>query len=99
SLALSFSAMAQKEPDASLLIIPQIGFLPASDPRVKGTVRAVERHLMLHDFVLRYRTEHVEDGLPPGEGAFLACSFWLADAYALLGQRAKAERLYKRLLA
>ena len=88
-----------KEPDASLLIMAQAGFLPPSDPRIKGTVRAIERRLMQDGFVLRYRTAQVRDGLPPGEGVFLACSFWLADNYVLLGQRAKAKRLFERLLA
>ena len=88
-----------KEPDASLLIMAQAGFLPPSDPRIKGTVRAIERRLIQDGFVLRYRTAQVRDGLPPGEGVFLACSFWLADNYVLLGQRAKAKRLFERLLA
>jgi GH15 family glucan-1,4-alpha-glucosidase len=88
-----------KEPDASLLTIAKIGFLPPSDPRVKGTLRAVERHLMQDGFVLRYRSQNVQDGLPPREGVFLLCSFWLADNYVLLGQRAKAKRLFEKLLA
>jgi len=88
-----------KELDASLLMIAKVGFLPATDARVKGTVRAIERQLMQKGFVLRYRTERTEDGLPPGEGVFLACSFWLADNYLLMGKRAKAKRLFKKLLA
>ncbi len=88
-----------KDLDASLLMIPNSGFLPPSDPRAKGTVRAIERGLMRNGLVLRYKTEDVTDGLPPGEGVFLACSFWLADACVLLGQHAKAERLFKKLLA
>jgi GH15 family glucan-1,4-alpha-glucosidase len=84
--------------DASLLLLPTVGFLPASDPRVRGTVAAVERYLSVDGFVLRYNTERVEDGLPPGEGAFLACSFWLADAYILQGRRDDARRLFERLL-
>jgi GH15 family glucan-1,4-alpha-glucosidase len=88
-----------KEPDASLLIMAMVGFLPASDPRIKGTVRAIERRLMQRGFLLRYRTEHVEDGLPPGEGVFLACAFWLAENYIILGQTAKAKKLFKKLLA
>ncbi|AMV35861.1 glycoside hydrolase family 15 protein [Planctomyces sp. SH-PL62] len=83
--------------DASLLMIPLVGFLPPSDPRVRGTVEAVERHLLRDGFVLRYDTSKSDDGLPPGEGAFLACTFWLADNYALLGERDKAERLFERL--
>ena len=77
--------------DAALLLIPQVGFLPPEDPRVHGTVAAIERELMVDGLVLRYRTEENVDGLPPGEGAFLACSFWLADAYALLGRYADAD--------
>jgi GH15 family glucan-1,4-alpha-glucosidase len=87
-----------KELDASLLMIAKVGFLPATDPRVKGTVHAIERHLMVNGFVRRYQTETVEDGLPPGEGVFLACSFWLADNYALMGKRQKAKRLFEKLL-
>jgi GH15 family glucan-1,4-alpha-glucosidase len=85
--------------DASLLTIAKSGFLPPTDPRVKSTVRAIERDLIQDGFVLRYRTEHVEDGLPPGEGVFLACSFWLVDNYVLLRQRAKAKRLFDKLVA
>jgi len=84
--------------DASLLLIPMVGFLPANDPRVRGTVAAVERELMIGGFVQRYSTETQVDGLPPGEGAFLACSFWLADAYALQGRTQDAEALFERLL-
>jgi GH15 family glucan-1,4-alpha-glucosidase len=85
--------------DASLLLIPQIGFLPPEDPRVKGTVEAIERELTEGGLVLRYRTHETADGLPPGEGAFLACSFWLADAYAMLGRHEDAERLFEHLLS
>jgi len=88
-----------KELDASLLMIAKVGFLPPSDARVKGTVRAIERQLLEKGFVLRYRSEKGEDGLPPGEGVFLACSFWLADNYLLMGKRRKATRLFKKLLA
>ncbi len=84
--------------DASLLMIPLVGFLPPSDPRVAGTVAAIERGLMRDGFVLRYRTDAAVDGLPPGEGAFLACTFWLADNYALLGRDADARRIFERLL-
>ena len=83
--------------DASLLLIPQVGFLPATDERVAGTVRAIERELVRDGFVVRYPTEG-HDGLPPGEGAFLACSFWLADAYALMQRTDDAKRLFARLL-
>jgi GH15 family glucan-1,4-alpha-glucosidase len=85
--------------DASLLMIPQVGFLPAYDPRVRGTVEAIEKHLMDEvGFVKRYPTESGIDGLPPGEGAFLPCTFWLADDYELLGRHEDAEDLFKRLL-
>ena len=76
--------------DASLLMIPLVGFLPPYDPRVKGTVAAIEVHLVRDGFVLRYDTANADDGLPPGEGAFLPCSFWLADNYALAGAWDKA---------
>ena len=85
--------------DASLLMIPLVGFLPAADPRVAGTVAAVERHLMRDGFVERYDTSSSNDGLPPGEGAFLPCTFWLADNYALLGRREEAREVFERLLA
>jgi GH15 family glucan-1,4-alpha-glucosidase len=79
-------------------MIPLVGFLPASDRRIRGTVEAVERELMEDGFVTRYPTQPDLDGLPPGEGKFLACSFWLADNYALLGRQDDATRLYERLL-
>jgi GH15 family glucan-1,4-alpha-glucosidase len=85
--------------DASLLMIPLVGFLPASDPRVRGTVEAIERDLMSDGFVLRYRTKRDIDGLPPGEAAFLPCSFWLADNFELLGRNDDARRLFERLLS
>ncbi|HEY6984847.1 MAG TPA: glycoside hydrolase family 15 protein [Rhodanobacteraceae bacterium] len=84
--------------DASLLLMPQLGFLPPNDPRIKGTVAAIERDLVRNGFVLRYDTEKSNDGLPPGEGAFLACSFWLADAYCMCGRQRDAKRLFERLL-
>ena len=87
------------ELDASLLMIPLVGFLPAEDPRVRGTVAAIERELLVDGFVQRYPTESGVDGLPPGEGLFLACSFWLVDNLVLLGRRHEARRLYDRLLA
>jgi GH15 family glucan-1,4-alpha-glucosidase len=88
-----------EELDASLLILPQVGFLPPSDPRIIGTVEAIERELVQDGFVLRYPTTPGVDGLPPGEGAFLPCSFWLADALALIGRREEALQLFERLLA
>jgi GH15 family glucan-1,4-alpha-glucosidase len=84
--------------DASILVIPHVGFLPADDPRVRGTVAAVERSLLHDGFVLRYSTEAGTDGLPGTEGAFLACSFWLADNYAFGGRREDAVTLFERLL-
>ena len=84
--------------DASLLLIPLVGFLPHDDARVRGTVAAVERDLLVDGFVLRYRTEDGKDGLPAGEGAFLACSFWLASAMHLQGRAAEARALFERLL-
>jgi GH15 family glucan-1,4-alpha-glucosidase len=86
--------------DASLLLIPVVGFLPADDPRVRGTLRAIEERLLIDgEFVMRYESEHAGDGLPPGEGAFLACSFWLINNYILQGRRAEARKLFDRLLA
>ncbi len=85
--------------DASLLLIPLVGFLPPSDPRVRGTVAAIERELTVNGFVLRYRHDEVPDGLPPGEGSFLVCSFWLVDCLASIGRREDARRLFERLLA
>ncbi|HVV93731.1 MAG TPA: glycoside hydrolase family 15 protein [Hyphomicrobiales bacterium] len=84
--------------DASLLLLPAVGFLPPDDPRIAGTVAAIEKDLFRDGFVLRYDTEKSADGLPPGEGAFLACSFWLADAYVMLGRIEEAEALFERLL-
>jgi GH15 family glucan-1,4-alpha-glucosidase len=86
------------ELDASLLMIALVGFLPPGDPRIKGTVEAIERDLMADGFVLRYRTQPKVDGLPPGEAAFLPCSFWLADNLALMGRREDARLLFERLL-
>jgi GH15 family glucan-1,4-alpha-glucosidase len=84
--------------DASVLLMPHVGFLPAQDPRVQGTVAAVERTLLRDGFVLRYVTEHGTDGLPGTEGAFLACSFWLADNYAFARRTQEAEAMFERLL-
>ena len=85
--------------DASVLLAPLVGFLPATDERVVGTVAAIERELVSDGLVRRYSTHHTDDGLPPGEGAFLACSFWLADNYAMLGRTDDACTLFERLLA
>jgi GH15 family glucan-1,4-alpha-glucosidase len=86
------------ELDASLLLIPEVGFLPPEDPRVPGTVEAIERRLTVDGLVRRYDTATSQDGLPPGEGVFLACSFWLVDAYVLVGRRDDALKLFHRLL-
>jgi len=85
--------------DAAVLVMPQVGFLPATDPRFVGTVRAVERDLLRDGFVDRYRTETGVDGLPHGEGAFLLCTYWLADAYSLLGRITEAREMFGNLLA
>ncbi|MEX2223359.1 MAG: glycoside hydrolase family 15 protein [Candidatus Rokuibacteriota bacterium] len=84
--------------DASLLLIPQVGFLPPDDPRVVGTIEAIERELVRDGFVLRYATDEVDDGIGGEEGAFLVCSFWLADAYVMLGRLDDAVKLFDRLL-
>jgi GH15 family glucan-1,4-alpha-glucosidase len=88
-----------KRLDASLLLLPAVGFLPADDARVRGTVKAIEQHLMRDGFVLRYHTTETSDGLPPGEGVFLACSFWLVDAYILDDRVNEAIELFDRLIA
>jgi GH15 family glucan-1,4-alpha-glucosidase len=86
--------------DASLLLIPQVGFLPPDDPRVVGTVEAIQRELVKDGFVMRYiPDEGAADGLPPGEGAFLACSFWLVIDLALIGRHDEAEELFDRLVS
>ena len=93
-------AYGSKRLDASLLLIPLVSFLPASDPRVQGTLRAVEDKLLIDgEFVLRYETENSDDGLPEGEGAFLACSFWLVENYILQERHAEARKLFDRLLS
>lgn len=87
--------------DASLLMMPLVGFLPASDERVRSTIVAIQRELLIDGFVLRYHpdTSSEVDGLPPGEGAFLPCTFWLADCLDLLGHREEALELFERVLA
>ncbi len=85
--------------DASLLLMPLVGFLPADDPRVKATVEAIERELMPHGLVLRYDTSKVNDGLAPGEGVFLACSFWMVSSLKASGRRDEAEKLFEHLLS
>jgi GH15 family glucan-1,4-alpha-glucosidase len=83
--------------DASLLLLPMVGFLPPTDKRIKATVREIEKRLIHKGLVKRYETSTGVDGLPPGEGAFLACSFWLADNYALMGRQREAMRLFGKL--
>jgi GH15 family glucan-1,4-alpha-glucosidase len=84
--------------DASILMMPLVGFLPANDPRVVGTVKAIETHLMQNGFIQRYTEDPAVDGMPHGEGTFLACSFWLADNYQLQGRHDDAVRMFERLL-
>jgi GH15 family glucan-1,4-alpha-glucosidase len=86
--------------DASLLLAPIFGFLPADDPRIRGTVEAIERRLLKGGFVLRYEQPDAGvDGLPPGEGAFLACSFWYVDVLVLQGRLEEARVMFERLIA
>jgi GH15 family glucan-1,4-alpha-glucosidase len=84
--------------DASLLLMPAVGFLPGSDPRVKATVQAIERELMPHGLVERYNSQKARDGLPPGEGVFLACSFWMVSCLKAIGRKRDARKLFERLL-
>ena len=94
-------AYGSRELDASLLLLPIVGFLPGDDPRITGTIDAIARELMVDGFVRRYVTTAADnpDGLPGSEGAFLACSFWLVDALVLAGRRDEATALFERLLA
>jgi len=78
--------------------MPVVGFLPGADPRVKSTVEAIERELMPAGLVMRYNTKKVRDGLPPGEGVFLACSFWMVSALKAIGRQRDARVLFERLL-
>ncbi len=87
------------ELDAAVLMLPLVHFLPASDPRMKGTAAAIKKELMRDGLVLRYLTGETDDGLPPGEGTFLACSFWLVDNLAMAGEIDEATEIYERLLA
>jgi GH15 family glucan-1,4-alpha-glucosidase len=84
--------------DASILLLPAVGFLPASDPRIRGTIAAIERHMMRDGFVLRHDPREVSDERQPIEGAFLACTLWLADAHVLAGEVAKARVLFERVV-
>jgi GH15 family glucan-1,4-alpha-glucosidase len=85
--------------DASILLLPAVGFLPASDPRVRGTIAAIENHMMRDGFVLRHDPREISGEKQPIEGAFLACSLWLADAYVLAGEIDKAQALFDRVVA
>src|SRR5690606_27159440 len=87
-----------QDPDASLLMLPLVGFLPAHDPRIVGTVEYIQRRLKRDGFIDRYVTRPDVDGLPPGEGAFLLCTFWLADNLVLQGRRSEAREIFERLL-
>jgi len=91
-------AYGSEQLDASLLLMPVVGFLPGTDPRVKSTVDAIERELMPAGLVMRYDTSKAEDGLPAGEGVFLACSFWMVSALKAIGRMGDARRLFERLL-
>jgi GH15 family glucan-1,4-alpha-glucosidase len=91
-------AYGRKELDASLLLIPLVHFLPATDPRMRGTIEAIKAELMHDGFVSRYKTDETNDGLPPGEGTFLPCTFWLVDNLALIGQIDEATNLFEKLL-
>jgi GH15 family glucan-1,4-alpha-glucosidase len=88
-----------KQLDASLLMLPLVGFLPPEDPRIRGTVAAIEKHLMKNGFVARYDTRTAVDGVPGDEGVFLACSFWMVDNYVLQHRYDEARELFERLLA
>jgi GH15 family glucan-1,4-alpha-glucosidase len=91
-------AYGSEELDAALLLMPLVGFLPGDDKRIRSTVRAIERELMPGGFVLRYDSAKFADGLPPGEGVFLACSFWMVSCLKCVGREREARRLFERLL-
>ncbi len=88
-----------KQVDAALLLLPLVGFLPPDDPRIRGTVETIDRELNHDGFIMRYAADTAVDGLPPGEGTFLACSFWMVDALTLLGRREEARKRFEALLA
>ena len=92
-------AYGSRQLDASLLLLPLVGFLPPEDERVRGTVEAIEKNLMPQGFVMRYNTATSDDGLPPGEGVFLACSFWMVSNLKLIGREADAKKLFDRVLS
>jgi len=91
-------AYGSNDLDAALLLMPVVGFLPGSDARVKSTVRAIERELMRDGLVMRYNTAKARDGLPPGEGVFLACSFWMVGSLKAVGRARDAKVLFEKLL-
>ena len=88
-----------REPDASLLMLPLVGFLPATDPRMIGTVNYIQKLLLRDGLLNRYLTHPDVDGLPPDEGSFLMCSFWLADNLALQGRQSESRAIFERLLS
>lgn len=92
-------AYGDDELDASLLLLPIVGFLPAEDPRIVSTIEAIQKELTVDGFVRRYRTGKVNDGLPVGEGTFILCTFWLVDCLALIGRTEEATQLFERLLS
>jgi GH15 family glucan-1,4-alpha-glucosidase len=99
SLGAFVQSYGGKDLDASALLIPLVGFLPPKDPRVKSTVETIQRDLLVDGLLQRYNSDAGIDGLPPGEGVFLPCSFWLADNLFLLGRRDEARALFERLLS
>ena len=92
-------AYGSKALDANLLLLPLVGFLPPDDPRIQGTLTAIEQRLMFDNLVYRYNTGETADGLPPGEGAFIACSLWYADNLILAGRRSEARAMFERIRA
>jgi GH15 family glucan-1,4-alpha-glucosidase len=92
-------AYGSKAVDANLLLLPLVGFLPSDDPRIQGTLAAIERRLVFNGLVHRYNTGETADGLPPGEGAFIACSLWYADNLILAGRRRDARTMFERILS
>jgi GH15 family glucan-1,4-alpha-glucosidase len=99
SLGSFVQAYDSQQFDASLLLMPTLGFLPPDDPRIIGTIETIQRRLSVDGLLLRYSSAETDDGLPAGEGAFLACSFWLADAWVMLGRVDEARELFARLLS
>jgi GH15 family glucan-1,4-alpha-glucosidase len=85
--------------DASVLLLPGVGFLPADDPRIRGTIAAIDKHMMRDGFVLRHDPREISEEIQPIEGAFLACTLWLADAHVLAGDLDKAQKLFDRVAA